>query len=125
MGEVEAGWLNAGRVYTRRAMLKWLRTKEIDAFADSVVVELTQRVPLNMLRKEGGKADKRFSRMTDVISDQVRAFARSQRPNVYQRARLGNRVKWALKDADYPEPFVDAFVTELVTLVTVVCKSKP
>jgi len=123
MGEVEAGWLNAGRVYTRRAMLKWLRTKEVDGFADSVVAELAKRVPLNMLRKEGGKADKRFSRMTDVISDQVRAFALKERPNVYQRARLGNRVKWALKDAGYPEPFVDAFTTELVTLVTVATKS--
>jgi hypothetical protein len=105
-------------------MLKWLRTKEVDAFADSVVGELTKRVPLNMLRKEGGKADKRFSRMNDVISDQARAFGQSQRPNVYQRARLGNRVKWALKDAGYPDPFVDAFVTELVTLVTVVTKAR-
>lgn len=111
-------------MYTRRAMLKWLRTKEVDAFADTVVVELTKRVPLNMLRKEGGKADKRFSRMTEVISDQVRAFASSQRPNVYQRARLGNRVKWALKDAGYPEPFIDAFVTELITLVTVTSKAR-
>jgi len=110
-------------VYTRRAMLKWLRTKEVDAFADSVVGELMERVPLNMLRKEGGKADKRFHRMADVISDQVRAFGLKERPNVYQRARLGNRVKWALKDAGYPEPFIDAFTTELVTLVTVAAKS--
>ncbi|HTM61317.1 MAG TPA: hypothetical protein VL199_13245 [Burkholderiales bacterium] len=110
-------------MYTRRAMLKWLRTKEVDAFADSVVSELTKRVPLDMLRKEGGKADKRFHRMTDVISDQVRAFGLKERPNVYQRARLGNRVKWALKDAGYPEPFIDAFTTELVTLVTVATKS--
>ena len=105
-------------------MLKWLRTKEVDALADTVVSELTKRVPLNMLRREGSKADKRFSRMTDVISDQLRAFGREQRPNIYQRARLGNRVKWALKDAGYPEPFVDAFVTELATLVTVATKSR-
>jgi hypothetical protein len=105
-------------------MLKWLRTKEVDALADCVVDELTKRVPLNMLRKAGGKADKRFSRMNDVISDQVRAFGRKERPNVYQRARLGNRVKWALKDAGYPAPFIDAFTTELVTLVTVASKSR-
>ena len=124
MGDVEAGWLNAGRVYTRRAMLKWLRTKEVDAFADKVVGDLMQRVPLNALRKEGAKADKRFSRMTEVISNEVRAFGLEQRPGVYQRARLGNRVKWALKDAGYPDPFVDAFVTEVATLVTVAAKSR-
>ncbi len=105
-------------------MLKSFRTKDVDAFADAIVGELTERVPLNSLRKEGGKADKRFTRMTDVISNQVRAFAREQRPGIYQRARLGNRVKWALKDAGYPEPFVDAFVTELVTLVTVATKAR-
>ena len=105
-------------------MLRWLKTSEVDAMADTVVGELTERVPLNALRKEGGRADKRFTRMTDVISDQVRAFAREKRPNIYQRARLGNRVKWALRDAGYPDPFVDAFVTELVTLVTVATKSR-
>lgn len=105
-------------------MLKWLRTGDVDVFADSVVTELTKRVPLNTLRKQGAKADKRFSRMTEVLSDQVRAFGREKRPNVYQRARLGNRIKWALKDAGYPEPFVDAFVTELATLVTVATKAR-
>jgi hypothetical protein len=97
-------------------MLGWLKTSEVDALADAVVGDLTQRVPLNALRKEGDKADKRFTR--------VRAFGHTQRPNIYQRARLGNRVKWALKDAGYPEPFVDAFVTELVTLVTVASKAR-
>jgi hypothetical protein len=105
-------------------MLGWLKTSEVDALADAVVGDLTQRVPLNALRKEGDKADKRFTRMTEVISDRVRAFGHTQRPNIYQRARLGNRVKWALKDAGYPEPFVDAFVTELVTLVTVASKAR-
>ena len=30
-----------------------------------------------------------------------------RRPNLYQKARFGNRIKWALKDAGYPEPFID------------------
>ena len=105
-------------------MLRWFRTGEVDTLADAVVGELTQRVPLNSLRREGARADKRFSRMTEVISDQVRAFGRDKRPNIYQRARLGNRVKWTLRDAGYPDPFVDAFVTELVTLVTVATKAR-
>jgi len=105
-------------------MLRWFKTSDVDALADVVVAELTERVPVNALRKEGARADKRFSRMTEVISDQVRAFGRDKRPNIYQRARLGNRVKWTLKDVGYPDPFVDAFVTELVTLVTVATKAR-
>jgi hypothetical protein len=103
-------------------MLAWFDTTEVDRLADTVLAELTERVPLSSLRKESQA--KRFSRMTEVISDQVRAFARAQRPNFYKRARLGNRVKWALKDAGYPEAFVDAFTTELVTLVTVAAKGR-
>jgi hypothetical protein len=105
-------------------MLRWFRTSDVDTLADSVVAELAERVPLNSLRKEGGRAEKRFTRMTEVISDQLRAFGRDKRPNIYQRARLGNRVKWALRDAGYPGHFVDAFVTELVTLVTVATKAR-
>ena len=105
-------------------MLRWFKTGEVDALADTVAGELTRRVPLNALRKEASSGGKRFSRMTEVISDQVRAFGRDKCPNVYQRARLGNRVKWTLRDAGYPDPFVDAFVTELVTLVTVASKAR-
>lgn len=102
-------------------MLGWFDTAEVDRLADTVVADVTRRVPPSSLTRESAK---RFSRMTEVISDQVRAFARSQRPNIYKRARLGNRVKWALKDAGYPEAFVDAFTTELVTLVTVAAKGR-
>jgi hypothetical protein len=101
-------------------MLGWFDTKEVDRLADVVVTDVTSRVPPSSLTRASAK---KFSRMTEVISDQVRAFARAQRPNVYKRARLGNRVKWALKDAGYPEAFVDAFTTELITLVTVATKA--
>jgi len=105
----------------RLAVLGWFSTTEVDRFADSLVAEMMKRVPPNSLSEVRTPA-KRFARMTDVLSDQVRAFARTRRPNFYKRARLGNRVKWGLKDAGYPEAFVDAFTTELVTLVTVAAK---
>jgi len=102
-------------------VLGWFDTTEADRLADTLVADVMRRVPPNSLTRESAK---RFSRMTEVVSDQVRAFARAQRPNIYKRARLGNRVKWALKDAGYPDPFVDAFTTELVTLVTVASKAR-
>lgn len=104
--------------------LGWFDTTEVDRFAETVVAELTRRLPPASLDAPDRKSAQRVSRMTDVISDQVRAFARSRRPNVYKRARLGNRVKWALKEAGYPETFVDAFTYELITLVTVAAKAR-
>jgi hypothetical protein len=100
-------------------MLGWFNTKEVDRFAQELVAEVKKRIPVSTLGTLDKKSRERVSRMTDVLSDQVRAFATSQRLNVYKRARLGSRVKWALKDAGYPESFVDAFTYELVTLVAV------
>ena len=65
----------------------------------------------------------RVHRMTEAISDRARDMAKAHRFNFYQRARLGNRVKWALKEAGYPGEFVTAFTTELITLVTVAGRS--
>ncbi|HYR34162.1 MAG TPA: hypothetical protein VEQ87_07730 [Burkholderiales bacterium] len=102
-------------------MFGWFSTAEVDRFADSLVADMMKRVPPTSL-SEARTSPKRFGRMTEVLSDQVRSFARAHRPNFYQRARLGNRVKWALKEAYYPEAFVDAFTTELITLVTIAAK---
>jgi hypothetical protein len=100
----------------------WFDTAEVDRFASSLVDEVLHRLPPTQIGDSGKKTRERISRMTDVLSDQVRAFALSQRLNVYKRARLGNRVKWQLKGAGYPQAFVDAFTYEVVTLLTVARK---
>jgi hypothetical protein len=102
-------------------MLSWFDTKEVDAFAQWVIDELLGRLaPESLERPERDrKMGDRVHRMTEAISDRAREMARTQKPNFYQRARLGNRVKWALKEAGYPEEFATAFTTELITLVTV------
>jgi len=37
---------------------------------------------------------------------------------MYQKARFGNRIKWALKDAGYPGPFIDVVTHEFVKQLT-------
>jgi len=105
-------------------MLKWFDVTEVDAFAESLVAELARRVPAQSLPMEDRKALKRVARIADVLSDQVRAFTASHRLNVFKRARLGNRVKWSLKDAGYPDAFVDAFTYELITLLALRARAK-
>ena len=102
-------------------MLSWFDTKEVNAFADWVVDELRNRLSSESLERpeRDRKLGDRVRRMTEAISDRARDVAKARRFNFYQRARLGNRVKWALKEAGYPDEFVTAFTTELITLVTV------
>lgn len=105
-------------------VLAWLDTAEVDRFAASLVEEVVRRLPPAQMESSSPKARERLSRMTDVLSDRLRAFAQSRPLNVYKRARLGNRVKWQLKEAGYPQPFVDAFAIELVTLLAVARRVK-
>jgi hypothetical protein len=37
---------------------------------------------------------------------------------------MGNRFKWALREAGYPGEFVDALTFELVTVVTLVSRER-
>ena len=103
--------------------LGWFDTKEVDAFAQWAVEELRRRMPPDSLERSDRKAADRLHRMNEAISDRARSLAQSRKLNVYKRARLGSRVKWAMKEAGYPEAFVEAFTYELVTLVTVAARS--
>ena len=95
-------------------MLGWFDTKEVDAFADAVVAELRSRFPPTGVEVQKKKDVQRVLKGVDRLVARVEEFARGGRLNVYKKARFGNRVKWALKEAQYPEPFVEALTHELV-----------
>jgi hypothetical protein len=101
----------------------WFDTKQVDALAQWILDDLLNRVPAASLEQGGRKTSERLHRMNEAVSDRVREFASAQRPNFYQRARLANRVKWGMADSGYPDPFVTAFTSELITLVTVAGRS--
>lgn len=98
----------------------WFRSKDVDEFADSIIADLQSRFPPAGTSREVKNAGKRLLKTHRVILARIEAFARATDLSVYRKARLGNRVKWALAEAGYPKPFVDAFVHELVTLLALV-----
>lgn len=99
-------------------ILRWFDTKEVDEFADSVVAELQQRFPPSGVDLSTRKAIDRVMKNVERIGARVADFGRARRLNVYKKARFGNRIKWALKEAKYPDPFVDVMTQELVTQLT-------
>jgi hypothetical protein len=100
-------------------MLTWFDTKDVNALAQWVVNDVLERLPPASLGRPDHKVSDRVHRMSEAISGRVRDFVAASKPNLYQRAHLGNRVKWALREAGYPDHFVATLVTELMTLVTV------
>jgi hypothetical protein len=98
----------------------WFNCKEVDEFADAIVADLVKRFPPSGVDAPAKKAAERLKKTHDVIFGRVDRFARSRPLNLYKKAHLGNRVKWALKEAGYPDDFVDTLTYELVTVVTLV-----
>jgi hypothetical protein len=98
-------------------MFGWFDSKAVDAFADGAVADLVKRVPPEKMHTR--KSVERLRSTGDMIFTRADNFGRSQSLNVYQRARLGNRVKWALREAGYPAEFADALTYELVTVITI------
>lgn len=99
-------------------LFSWLDTKQVDEFADSVVAELLQRFPPSGLDLSTKKTIERVVKNVDKLMLRVGDFARGRKLNLYKKARFGNRIKWALKEAQYPAQFVEVMTHELVTQLT-------
>lgn len=102
---------------------EWFDVKEVDAFADSIVAELRERYPPSGVELPATKAFDRLRKSFARMFARIDTFARSGSLNLYKKARLGNRVRWALKEAGYPEEFVETFTRELVTHVALARKA--
>lgn len=98
--------------------LDWFRTREVDELAAAIAAELVKRVPPGALDSRTRKAAERLRNTHDAIFARAGKFARTRPLNVFQRARLGNQFRWALREAGYPPEFVDSWTYELAILVT-------
>ena len=98
-------------------MLGPVHAKEVDEFADSIVAELLLRHPPGAKavteRKEVARLHKAFGK----IFSRIDSFARSRELNLYNKARLANRIQWALKEAGYRKDFVETTTQEVATHV--------
>lgn len=105
-------------------MFGWFDCKAVDAFADAAVADLVKRVPPAKMAAPTKHTAQHLKSTGDMIFTRAASFGRTQPLNVYKRAHLGNRVKWALREAGYPAEFVDALTYELVTVVTLAAARK-
>jgi len=95
----------------------WFDTKGVDALAAGMARDLAQRVPPASVDAHGRKAENKQKKTHDMVLRQARDFARQHKLNLYTKARLANRFKWALLEAGYPQAFVDTMAYELAAVV--------
>ena len=101
-------------------VFSWFNTRAVDTFVDAEVAELVKRAPpgkLDGAEATARKTQEQLARSHDLLLRHARDFVQRERPNLYQKARIANRLKWALREARYPQAFVDEFAYALATVV--------
>jgi len=101
-------------------VFSWFNTSKVDAFVDAEVADLVKRVPPARLEGEGAGAKKAADQLAkghDLLLRRVKDFVQREKPNLFQKARIANRMKWALLEAKYPKGFVDEFAYALASVV--------
>lgn len=101
-------------------VFSWFNTDDVDAFVDAEVAELLRRAPPAKLEGDAASAKKALAareKAHDLMLRNAHDFVRLRRPNLYLRARIANRLKWALREAKYPAPFVEEFAYRLASVV--------
>ncbi len=99
-------------------MFGWFSTKDVDQFADVIVSQVLERFPDGEVDLSSKKSAERAMKTLERMYSSIAEFAARQRPNLYQKARFGNRIRWALKDAGYAEGFVAIVTHEFVKQLT-------
>src|ERR1700748_81304 len=101
-------------------VFSWFNTSKVDTVIDAEGAALIKRVPPAKLEGSGAavaKANEQLAKSHDQILRRAQEFVQREKPNLYQKTRIANRLKWALLEAKYPKPFVDSFAYALATVV--------
>ena len=101
-------------------VFSWFNTSKVDGFVDAEVADLVKRVPPARLEGDGAGAKKAADQLAkghDLLLRRAKDFVQREKPNLFQKARIANRMKWALLEAKYPKGFVDEFAYALASVV--------
>jgi hypothetical protein len=104
-------------------IFNWFDTSAGDELARAIA-ERVVRVPPATLPAKGRKAATRLRNTHDAVFARAGKFARTQKLNLYKKARFANQIRWTLKDAGYPPEFIEAWTYERATLVALASNSR-
>ncbi|CAD5373157.1 conserved hypothetical protein [Rubrivivax sp. A210] len=91
----------------------WFDARAARSFGSELALAFMALVPADAKmtdRKFEAKARSALTQLGRRVAD----FTREHRLNGYQKARLGNAFKWALKDAGYDAAYIDKLTDWLI-----------
>ena len=81
-------------------IFKWFDARAARAFGTELARAFIAKVPADG-NLRGRKFEAKAASAMKHLERQVAAFKSEHHPNVYQKAKLGNAFKWALRDGGY------------------------
>ena len=102
----------------RVMVFAWFDSNEVEDFAILLAKDFCQRVPYSILEQSNSRNGRALNSVLLSIDLQVDKFFGDKSINIYKKACFGNKLKWALKGANYPEVFVDRFVLRLLSRIS-------
>ena len=89
------------------------QSDEIDEFSKRLVRDFAERVPP---QKSSTAAP--LAKAIDEICNRAKDFQREKNLGIYGKARVGTSFKIELKNAGYPDDFVDTFTRQLLLIMS-------
>lgn len=99
------------------ALLKFLDTKEVEAFAIALAEDLARRFPPDSESRSDRGASRQLASILDSLADRAVGFRNERGLGLYKKAKLGNRFRWRLKELGFSEQFVEEATSAVVTRV--------
>jgi hypothetical protein len=94
-------------------------SKDVDAFAKSLAVEVSKRYPPSLDRaKEKKISQNRIARVLEDAYNKAIEFRSDRNLGVYRKARLGNTFRWELTELGYSKQFVEVATEGMIVYIT-------
>lgn len=91
-------------------MLSWLSTKNSVAMGVELAAIVKGIVPTDNSISESKRTSK-TNYAKEKMQKRIQSFKQEEVLNFFKTAKLLNTLKWELKDAGYPQEFVDGLVS--------------
>jgi hypothetical protein len=103
---------------------KVFNTTQVDAYADWVLGEVKKQLP-----PKGTPVKKDLAQRANLLNQRIAQrtveFAKTEKLNIYKKARLTARVREGMAAQGYPEPFIKSFSLDLLARVSRAKKPEP
>ncbi|MHB9117894.1 MAG: hypothetical protein ACYC2R_06440 [Burkholderiales bacterium] len=95
-------------------MFDWLNTRDVEDFAKVLIQEFSKRFPPEMETSQDKKHLLKLANTLDALHARSKKFSSKHKLGIYKKAKLGNILKWEMKELGYSDLFIDQMIKKLM-----------